>query len=67
MYKNTISVGDKFFIEHGGNTQGPGTALFIATRITKAGNVFGEKWNVKMTRLFNEKYKLNFDRIKGTA
>ena len=60
-----INVGDNFYIEHGANSYGTGTAIFVTTKVTKSGNVFGEKWTIKMTRLFNETYKLDFDRIKG--
>lgn len=60
-----INVGDKFFIEHGANSHGTGTAIFVTTKVTKSGNVFGEKWNIKKTRLFNQNYKLDVTRIKG--
>lgn len=65
MNNTSINVGDNFYIEHGANSYGTGTAIFVTTKVTKSGNVFGEKWNMQSTRLINQNYKLDVNRIKG--
>ena len=58
-----INTNDKFFIKHGGNHHGHGTAVFITTKITKQGNVYGEKWNKNQNKIINKNYKLDLDYI----
>ena len=58
-----INTNDKFFIKHGGSHHGHGTAVFITTKITKQGNVYGEKWNKNQNKIINKNYKLDLDYI----
>ena len=63
--KININVNDKFLIKHGANHHGHGTALFVVKRITKQGNVYGEKWHKSKDILINNNYKLEYDYILG--
>tara|TARA_Y100000114_G_C11595526_1_gene247850 strand:+ start:55 stop:354 length:300 start_codon:yes stop_codon:yes gene_type:complete len=73
-----IKVGDRYIVDHGATSVRDnvmtgeyryvtGSALFIVNKITKFGNVIGEKWNINRTRCFNANYKLQIDSIKGEA
>ena len=62
-----ININDKLIIKHGFNNYGHGTAVFITKRITKRGNIYGEKWNKSMNKLINNNYKLESSYILGGA
>ncbi len=63
----SININDKFIIKHGSNNYGHGTALFITKKITKNGNIYGEKWNKSMNKLINNNYKLESSYILSEA